>query len=42
LPGHLQKLHKGVIRDEEMYRKKKQQLLAGELQPAPGSGRVAR
>lgn len=30
----LQKLHKGVIRDEELYRIKKQQLLAGQLIPA--------
>jgi len=30
----MQKLHKGVIRDAELYRIKKQQLLAGELVPA--------
>ena len=29
-----QKLHKGVIRDEELYRSKRAQLLAGELRPA--------
>lgn len=30
----VQKLHKGVIRDEELYRMKKQQLMAGQLSPA--------
>jgi hypothetical protein len=30
----MQKLHQGVIRDEEMYRLKRQQMLAGELRPA--------
>ncbi|EFN55666.1 hypothetical protein CHLNCDRAFT_133886 [Chlorella variabilis] len=34
-----EKLHKGVIRDEAMYKTKKQQLLAGQLRPAEGSGR---
>ena len=30
-----QRLHTGVTRDEQMYKVKKQALLAGELQPAP-------
>ncbi len=33
-PLLVQKLHKGVIRDEELYRMKKQQLMAGQLSPA--------
>lgn len=37
LPLVLQKLHKGVIRDAELYRSKKEQLLAGELTPAPAA-----
>ncbi|KAL4436994.1 hypothetical protein ABPG75_004133 [Micractinium tetrahymenae] len=36
-----EKLHKGVIRDEELYRLKKQQLLAGELAPAAPAPVVA-
>lgn len=31
---HAQKLHKGVIRDEQLYRIKRAQLLAGQLHPA--------
>ncbi|KAI3425831.1 hypothetical protein D9Q98_007806 [Chlorella vulgaris] len=32
-----EKLHMGVIRDEVMYKKKKAQMLAGELHPAQPS-----
>lgn len=37
LHSALQKLHMGVIRDEVMYKKKKAQMLAGELHPAQPS-----